>query len=142
MLQPTTNRRGRRRAAAAQVYRAGLRRIAQAGIGAALPAEFKRREIRIGELHFQAVAIDSRITKIFVVVRLARRQLGLDPRWQPCESQALLVEVIAGRNVPAQHDSASVRLLDVQRERFVHGQKVLLLLTEGERRSVRQLHGP
>ncbi|CRW76386.1 hypothetical protein PAERUG_P63_London_25_VIM_2_03_14_00915 [Pseudomonas aeruginosa] len=119
-------RPGGGRAGTAQVERLALRRIAQAGIGAALPAQAQLSGGGRRQGQFQALAIDLRLAEELVAVAFAGRQLRLQGRVESVEAQALLVQVVARRDLPAQLHLAVVEALPGEAEGFLHRQEIRL----------------
>ena len=75
---------------------------------------------------FQALAIDLRLAEELVAVAFARRQLRLQGRVESVEAQALLVQVVARRDLPAQLHLAVVEALPGEAEGFLHRQEIRL----------------
>ncbi|MNO63985.1 hypothetical protein D3C76_547060 [compost metagenome] len=86
---------GGRGHAATQVDGGGLRRVAQAGVGTALPAQAQLAFCVGRDQQFELVAVHRTVTEEFVMVVERRRQLRLLLGGQAVELQALLVEVVA-----------------------------------------------
>ncbi len=116
--------RCRRRGSTIKRDLAGLRRVAQPGIGTALPAQTYACLAPRRDDQFEAAAIDLLITEELVAVRLARGQRRLALGRQAVELQALLVEVIARRDLPVQARGARLLRADGQGEGLIDRQEI------------------
>ena len=93
---------GGRRYAAAQVDAGGLWRVAQAGVGAALPAQ-AQLALGVGrQQQFKLVTVHRAVAEELVVVVECRRQLRLLIARQAIEFEALLIQVVARLDLEVQ----------------------------------------
>ena len=107
---------------AAQVHGDRLRRIAQARIGAALPAELDLAGGAGGDLHFQALAIHLLLAKELVAMGFTLGQHGFFG--QAVELHALLVQVVTVGNLPKQLGFAAFKTFGGKGEGFAHREEV------------------
>ena len=115
---------GGRRRAAAQVDGGGLRWVAQAGIGTALPAQ-AQLALGVGRnQQFELVAVHRAVTEELVMVIQRGGELRLLFGRQAVELQALLVQVVTLLDLEVQAHLAIGLAVVSQHERLVDRQEV------------------
>ncbi|MCY1449050.1 hypothetical protein D9M71_657700 [compost metagenome] len=101
-------------------------RVAQPGIGAALPAHAQLTVGAGGQDQFQFATVYLGFTKIFIAVGQGGGQLGLLLRRQAVEFQAFLVQVVAIGDLPVQAHLPRLQAFAAEHEGLVDWQEIAL----------------
>ncbi|MNZ59766.1 hypothetical protein D3C78_778130 [compost metagenome] len=106
-----------------QVHDPGLRRITQAGIGAALVTDLDLAAGPRRNLQFQALTVDLLLAEKLVAVGFTFRQRGMLRDGQSVELQAFLVQVIAVGDLPIELGFTGIQTFRGKREGFINREK-------------------
>ena len=109
---------------AAQINHLALRRVAQTGISAALPAHFDLAAGTRRDQDVDLIAIDLAGTKKLVIVLLTLGQGGGMRGVQTVKLEAFLIQIVVVGNLPAQPGFARWQRFAAEGERLGHRQKV------------------